>query len=174
MRTPSLPAELLDRLGVAINHLSLFGEFDSAARRRCPACGQGSVRGQNSNVIYPGPAQWLLRGTARTVPSECPGAAVDAYTVIRYPRRWIAFRAFARSIAADQAAPIQHSIPRRQQHHRVLVVMVATEIKVLRVSHGHAHTRGCAALIAGVHQRQIRDGRLRGRARRPVSAHSRP
>jgi hypothetical protein len=50
--------------------------------------------------------------------------------------------------------------------------MVATEVKVLGVSHRHAHTRGCAALIAGVHERQIRDGRVRGRARRPVSAHS--
>jgi hypothetical protein len=30
------------------------GEFDSAARLRCPCCGQGSVRGQNLNVIHPG------------------------------------------------------------------------------------------------------------------------
>lgn len=47
-------AELLDRLGVAVSHLPLFGEFDNAAQLRCSSCGEGSVRGQNSNVIYPG------------------------------------------------------------------------------------------------------------------------
>ena len=48
-------AELLDRLGVAVSHLPLFGEFDSAAQLRCSSCGEeGSVCGQNSNVIYPG------------------------------------------------------------------------------------------------------------------------
>jgi hypothetical protein len=30
-------AELLDRLGAAVSHLPLFGEFDSAARLRSPA-----------------------------------------------------------------------------------------------------------------------------------------
>jgi hypothetical protein len=30
-------AELLDRLGVAVSRLSLFGEFDSATRLRSPA-----------------------------------------------------------------------------------------------------------------------------------------
>ena len=33
---------------------ALFGEFDCAAQQRCPSCGEGSVRGQNSDVIYPG------------------------------------------------------------------------------------------------------------------------
>ena len=47
-------AELLDRVGVAVSHLPVFGEFDNAAQLRCSSCGEGSVRGQNSNVIYPG------------------------------------------------------------------------------------------------------------------------
>ena len=47
-------AELLDRLGAAVSHLPLFGEFDSAAQLRCSSCGEGSARGQNSNAIYPG------------------------------------------------------------------------------------------------------------------------
>jgi hypothetical protein len=41
-------AELLDRRGIAVSHLPLFGEFDSAARLRRSSCGEGSVRGQNS------------------------------------------------------------------------------------------------------------------------------
>jgi hypothetical protein len=73
---------------------------------------------------------------------------------------------------AGHAAPIQHSISCRQQRHRVLGVVVATKVKVLCVSHGHAHTRGCAALIAGVGEREIRDGGLRGCARRAVFAHT--
>ena len=71
--------------------------------------------------------------------------------------------ASAHSGAAGQAAPIQHSISCRQQRHRVLGVMVATEVKVLGVSHGHAHTRGCAALIAGVREwaaPRFPDGRI--------------
>jgi hypothetical protein len=54
--------------------------------------------------------------------------------------------------------------------------MVATEVKELCVSHGHAHTRGCAALIAGVREHEIRDGGLRreGCARRVVFAHGSP
>ena len=46
-------AELLDRLGAAVSHLPLVGEFDSVAQLCC-SCGEGSVRGQNSNAIYPG------------------------------------------------------------------------------------------------------------------------
>ncbi len=46
-------AELLDRLGVAVSRRPLFGEFDSAARLPCPACGEGSFRGRNPNVTYP-------------------------------------------------------------------------------------------------------------------------
>lgn len=47
-------AELLDRLGAAVSHLPLFGEFDSAAQLRCSSCEEGSVRGRNPNVTYPG------------------------------------------------------------------------------------------------------------------------
>ena len=47
-------AELLDRLGAAVSHLPLFGEFDSAAQLRSPSCGEGSVRGQNPHATYPG------------------------------------------------------------------------------------------------------------------------
>ena len=38
-------AGLLDRLGVAVSHLPVFGEFDNAAQLRCSSCGEGSVRG---------------------------------------------------------------------------------------------------------------------------------
>jgi hypothetical protein len=47
-------SRVLDRLGAAVSHLPLFGEFDSAAQLRCSSCGEGSARGQNSNAIYPG------------------------------------------------------------------------------------------------------------------------
>ena len=50
-------AELPDRLGVAVGHLPLFGEFDSAAQLRCSSCREGSVRGQNSNAVYPASAR---------------------------------------------------------------------------------------------------------------------
>jgi hypothetical protein len=66
---------------MAGSHLPLFGEFDSAARLRCPSCAEGSVRGQNSDVIYPGR---VLRFLPPEVEKAWSGArsahSVAAYT----------------------------------------------------------------------------------------------
>ena len=80
----------------------------------------------------------------------------------------------AYSDAAGRAAPIQHSISCRQQRHRVLGVMVATEVKVLGVSHGHAHTRLRRTDRRCPRGGEVRDGGLRGCARRAVFAHGAP
>jgi hypothetical protein len=68
-------AELLDCLGVAVSHLPLFGEFDNAAQLRCSSCGEGSVRGQNSNVIYPGQRPGSV---LRFLPPEVEKASSEA------------------------------------------------------------------------------------------------
>ena len=76
-----------DRLGAAVSHLPLVGEFDSAAQLRCSCCGEGSVRGQNSNAIHPGqrPGRVL-----RFLPPEVEKAQSEARS--------------ARSVAAYTAA----------------------------------------------------------------------
>jgi hypothetical protein len=81
-------AELLDRLGAAVSHLPVFGEFDNAAQLRCSSCGEGSVRGQNSNAIYPGqrPGRVLrfLPPEVEKAQSEARSAhSVAAYTAAK-------------------------------------------------------------------------------------------
>ncbi len=72
---------MLDRLGAAGSHPPLFGEFDSAARLRCPSCAEGSVRGQNSDVIYPGRVLRFLPPEVEKTWSEARSAhSVAAYT----------------------------------------------------------------------------------------------
>ena len=66
---------MLDRLGAAGSRPPLFGEFDSAARLRCPSCAEGSVRGQNSNVIYPGQRPGRVLGF---LPPEVEKASSEA------------------------------------------------------------------------------------------------
>jgi hypothetical protein len=102
-------AELLDRLGAAVTHLLLFGEFDNAAQLRCSSCGEGSVRGQNSNAIYPGqrPGRVL-----RSLPPEVEKAQREARS--------------ARSVAAYTAAKMMclpgHKGPQDRRAVRLVAV----------------------------------------------------
>ena len=109
---------MLDRLGAAGSRPPLFGEFDSAARLRCPSCAEDSVRGQNSDVIYPGRVLRLLPPEVEKTWSEARSAhSVAAYTAAEMmcPRPQGAERPERRppSGGCEPLAGTAHPVPRR-------------------------------------------------------------
>ena len=113
---------MLDRLGAAGSRPPLVGEFDSAARLRCPSCAEGSVRGQNSDVIYPGRVLRFLPPEVEQTWSEARSAhSVAAYTAAEVmpppapgaDRKALKDRRAVRLVALPGTARTAHRVPRR-------------------------------------------------------------
>jgi hypothetical protein len=79
-----LPELSCYRLGVAVSHLPLFGEFDNAAQLPCPACREGSVGGQTPNVIYPGQRPGRVLGFLPPEVEKASSEARSAHSVAAY------------------------------------------------------------------------------------------
>src|SRR5437763_14675495 len=102
-------AELLDRLGAAVSHLPLFGEFDSAAQLRCPSCGEGSVRGQNPHATHPG--QRPGRGLRFLLPEveKASSETRSAHSVAAYTASKIDVHPRTQGAAQGHGCPVSES-----------------------------------------------------------------